>query len=70
MYLQLKAFRKEIAAEKSVPAYIIFSDKSLIDMAEKKPVTSKEFGDVYGVGAEKNKKFGTMFTDFISENLS
>lgn len=70
LYLQLKAFRKEIAAEKSVPAYIIFSDKSLIDMAVKKPVTSKEFGDVYGVGAEKNKKFGPMFIDFISENLN
>ncbi|MDG1727468.1 MAG: DNA helicase RecQ [Emcibacteraceae bacterium] len=69
LYLKLKNLRKEIAAERSVPAYIIFSDKSLVDMAVQKPTSVDEFGDVYGVGAEKQKKFGKKFTDFIVENL-
>ena len=69
LYLKLKNLRKEIAAERSVPAYIIFSDKSLVDMAVQKPTSVDEFGDVYGVGAEKQKKFGKKFTDFIAENL-
>lgn len=70
LYLKLKSLRKEIAAERSVPAYIIFSDKSLVDMAVQKPISIDDFGDVYGVGAEKQKKFGKKFTDFISENLA
>lgn len=70
LYLKLKTLRKEIAAERSVPAYIIFSDKSLVDMAAQKPTSIDDFGDVYGVGAEKQKKFGKKFTDFIAENLA
>lgn len=68
LYLKLKALRKEIAAERSVPAYIIFSDKSLIDMAAQKPTTLDQFGDIFGVGAGKKKEFGNQFTAFISEN--
>ena len=66
LYLQLKSFRKEIAAERSVPAYIIFSDKSLIDMAENKPVTLDQFGEIFGVGEGKKKEFGNQFIEFIS----
>ncbi|MCC3862501.1 DNA helicase RecQ [Pseudemcibacter aquimaris] len=69
LYLKLKSLRKEIAAERSVPAYIIFSDKSLIDMAVQKPTSYDDFGGVYGVGAEKQKKFAKQFTEFIAENL-
>lgn len=70
LYLKLKSLRKEIAAERSVPAYIVFSDKSLIDMAVQKPRTLDDFGDIYGVGAEKQKKFGEIFTDYISDQLT
>ena len=68
LYLKLKGFRKEIAAERSVPAYIIFSDKSLIDMAVQKPTTLDQFGEIFGVGAGKKKEFGSQFTAFIGEN--
>lgn len=68
LYLKLKGFRKEIAAERSVPAYIIFSDKSLIDMAVQKPTTLDQFGEIFGVGAGKKKEFGSQFTAFIGGN--
>lgn len=68
LFQALKSYRKEIAAERSVPAYIIFSDKSLIDMATNQPETLDQFGDIYGVGAGKKKEFGERFIKFISEN--
>ncbi len=68
LFQALKVFRKEIALERSVPAYIIFSDKSLIDMAVNKPVTLDQFGEIFGVGAGKRKTFGERFINFIIEN--
>ena len=68
LFAALKLHRMEIAKERSVPAYIIFSDKSLIDMAVKKPKKLSEFGDVFGVGAGKKKEFGKNFVKFIKEN--
>ena len=68
LFQALKAFRSTIAKERAVPAYIIFSDKSLIDMAVNKPENLDKFGDIYGVGAAKNKEFGQIFIKFIREN--
>lgn len=65
LFQALKEFRKEIALERGVPAYVVFADKSLLDMAVNKPQTLDEFGDIYGVGAGKKKEFGDQFTDFI-----
>ncbi len=69
LFQALKEFRKEIASERGVPAYVIFADKSLLDMAIKKPQSVDEFGDVYGVGAGKQKEFGVQFTTFVSQYL-
>ncbi len=68
LFQSLKSYRKEIAVERSVPAYVIFSDKSLIDMAINQPATLDQFGDIYGVGAGKKKEFGEKFIQFINEN--
>ncbi|PCI49330.1 MAG: DNA helicase RecQ [Alphaproteobacteria bacterium] len=68
LFQALKRYRKEIAAERHVPAYIIFSDKSLVDMAINQPVTLDQFGDIYGVGAGKKEEFGEKFIQFICEN--
>ncbi len=66
LFQALKAFRKELAAARGVPAYIIFSDKSLIDMAICRPQTLDQFGEIYGVGAGKKKEFGERFITFIA----
>jgi len=68
LFLKLKDFRKEIAAARSVPAYIIFSDKSLIDMVASRPSTLDQFGDIFGVGEGKKKQFGEKFIEFIAAN--
>ncbi len=66
---KLKKLRKELAAQESVPAYIVFSDNSLRDMCRKKPATLPSFSGVNGVGQIKLEKYGEAFTDLIREYL-
>ncbi len=59
--------RKELADAKGVPPYVIFSDKSLVDMCQKLPQNKKEFIEVFGVGERKLKKFGDIFLKIIKK---
>lgn len=63
----LKALRKSIASKKSVPAYVIFSDATLIDMCKKCPETPDEMLEVSGVGRTKLEKFGKEFLEVIAK---
>lgn len=62
---RLKTLRLRLAKARGVAAYIIFSDRSLIDMAQKMPLTKWDFGEVNGVGASKLEQFGEIFLDEI-----
>jgi ATP-dependent DNA helicase RecQ len=64
----LKALRMRLAKEKRVPPYVIFSDKSLIDMARLRPRDESEFGMVHGVGAAKLKDFAATFLRAIRDH--
>ena len=63
----LRKLRMEIARENGVPPYIVFNDKTLIDMCVKLPATEEEFLEVSGVGENKRKKYGRQFLDAIAE---
>ena len=63
----LKQIRYEIASKKGVPAFLIFSDASLMDMCRKLPVTPEEFLSVNGVGDNKLKQYGDRFISAIAE---
>lgn len=63
----LKALRKSIASKKSVPAYVIFTDATLIDMCKKCPETPDEMLEVSGVGRTKLEKFGKEFLEEIAK---
>ena len=67
---RLKVLRAKVASLKGVPAYVIFTDASLRDMAEKMPSTEAQFRAVYGVGSVKTEKFGRRFMDVIEEFMS
>ena len=62
----LKALRLRLARERQVPAFVIFSDRTLIDMAERRPRDLDAFAEVHGVGAAKRKDFGQVFLDAIA----
>ena len=63
----LRKLRLEIAKEESMPPYIIFSDKTLIDMCVKKPSDEEEMLNVSGVGENKLKKYGQRFLEQIQK---
>ena len=66
----LKALRLEIARERGVPAYVVFTDRTLIDMARRRPRTEAEFAEVTGVGAVKLEQFAAPFLAAIDGALS
>lgn len=65
----LKALRKRLAMERSVQAYQIFTDKSLVEMCRMLPLTREEFARVYGVGQRKLELHYEAFTDEIRKAL-
>lgn len=65
----LRQLRKQLAQQKKMPAYIIFSDASLQDMVLRKPVTLAAFSAVKGVGDMKLEKYGNLFVALIRSVL-
>lgn len=65
----LKALRKRLAMERSVQAYLIFTDKSLVEMCRMLPLTREEFARIYGVGQRKLELHYEAFTDEIRKAL-
>jgi len=66
----LKTLRLRLARERNVPAYIVFSDRTLIDMARRKPRTEEEFAEVNGVGAAKLAAFAAPFLAAVESVLA
>ena len=65
----LKELRKSLAMRQSVPAYVVFSDATLMDMCRIKPKTRDEFMEVSGVGQRKAIRYGEVFLATIAEFL-
>jgi ATP-dependent DNA helicase RecQ len=61
VFVRLKALRTELAKREHVPAYVVFSDRSLIDMALRKPQTVDELNACHGVGQAKLERYGAAF---------
>ncbi|MGB3570593.1 MAG: DNA helicase RecQ, partial [Phormidesmis sp.] len=64
---QLKALRKQLADEQSIPPYIVFSDTSLRQMAQKRPQTPTDFSSISGVGNRKLAQYGKTFTQVVRD---
>ena len=62
----LRALRLEIAREEGVPPYVVFSDKTLIDMCEKMPDTKEKMLMVSGVGELKYERYGSRFLKILT----
>ena len=67
LFNALRKTRKELANEMGVPPFVVFSDKSLVDMANKKPKNNNEFLDINGVGNQKMEKYGSDFLSIIKK---
>lgn len=67
LYEKLRTLRLSLAKENRVPAYVVFSDKTLIEMVIKHPKTKEEMLNVSGVGEAKFAKYGERFLEVIME---
>jgi ATP-dependent DNA helicase RecQ len=70
LFDRLRRLRRNLADERGVPAYIIFSDVSLRQMARKYPTTSTAFRRIPGVGEQKLKDFGEPFLNEVRDHLA
>ncbi|MFC0276202.1 DNA helicase RecQ [Enterococcus devriesei] len=61
LFEELRSLRSQLAQEKNLPPYVIFSDKTLTELAEKQPQTSLEFLQIKGVGKSKLDNYGDQF---------
>ena len=66
LYNELSALRRQIADQRGVPAFVIFGNRALQDMARKAPRTLAEFARVSGVGQAKLEEFGEPFLERIN----
>jgi len=69
LFESLRSLRKEMADDRGVPPYIVFSDVSLRQMARYYPQNAEEFSHINGVGEKKLKEFGDPFIEAIEEHL-
>ena len=69
MLTRLKEKRTELARARNVPPYMIFSDRSLEDMAQRCPLDEAAFADIHGVGAAKLKEFANTFLQITTQNF-
>lgn len=67
LLIALKELRRSLAMRQSVPAYVVFSDATLVDMCRLKPKTQEEFMEVSGVGQAKSQRYGEVFLAVIAE---
>ena len=66
LFKELNSLRKEISKQENIAPYIIFSDMTLIEMAEKKPRTRWDMLKIKGIGNQKFKSYGARFLERIN----
>ena len=65
----MKRRRLQLAKERGVPAYLIFADKSLIDMARRQPMSEADMRAVHGMGEVKLAQYGRLFLEVVRRHL-
>jgi ATP-dependent DNA helicase RecQ len=68
LFRALRVRRSALAKAEAVPAYVVLPDKSLIDMARRRPANLAEMAEVYGIGDAKLARYGQEFLDVIRQH--
>lgn len=69
LFSKLKAKRMEIAKAQNLPPYVVFHDKTLIEMVKVKPQNFEDLGKIGGVGEAKIKRYGEVFLEILNGDL-
>ncbi len=70
MFNILKVVRSEIAEKEGIPAFMIFHNTTLMEIAKELPTTESQFLDISGVGNMKNEKYGKVFIDAVNDYVN
>ena len=70
LFEALRKCRSELAKKQGVAAYVVFADKTLIDMARRKPATTAEMSAVHGVGESKLRQYGAIFLEVVRDHAA
>jgi ATP-dependent DNA helicase RecQ len=65
LFKKLKALRLEVAKSQGLPPYVVFHDKTLLEMVKVKPKTREDLSEISGVGEAKIKKYGQIFLEAL-----
>ena len=65
MVVRLKALRKQLASERSVPAYVIFSDATLQEIAARRPEDADALLGISGIGPKKLELYGALLLEAV-----
>lgn len=69
LFERLRQLRRELARKEGIPPYVVFSDKTLEEMAAKRPLLDADMMEVSGVGEKKLKRYGNLFMDQILQYI-
>jgi ATP-dependent DNA helicase RecQ len=70
LFHALRERRLSIAKDLGVPAYVVFGDRTLIELAQRKPATQGQLSRIYGVGDAKLARYGDAFLDVIRRHAT
>ena len=70
LFARLRELRKRLADERKVPAYVVFGDATLRQLAREYPQVESALDGIFGMGEKKRAEFGATFTAFIAEFLT
>ena len=61
----LKTLRTRLAQAQKVPAYVVFSDRTLVELATHRPTSARAMREIHGVGDTKLERYGAAFLDVV-----
>ncbi|MDR2901790.1 MAG: HRDC domain-containing protein, partial [Lactobacillales bacterium] len=70
LYEKLKALRRSLADQENIPPYVIFSNQTLIEMANTRPKTMEAMAQINGVGAYKLKTYAPKFLEIVTADAT
>jgi ATP-dependent DNA helicase RecQ len=65
LFAALRRKRLELAREEGVAAYVVFADRTLIELARERPMSLREMAGIYGIGTAKLERFGEAFLEIL-----
>lgn len=69
-FSKLRAIRKQIAEQDAIPAYAVFTDAELAELAKLNELTEKSMLSVYGIGEKKVKKYGELLCQMMNDTAN